>query len=84
MSLKCRIERKEGDRYTIGDLWPSLRKALKKTPLEKIIAEIDKSLCIRNLLGSHYNKWAESFSDEEVIGFATAVQELYEKKLCGK
>lgn len=84
MSLKCRIERKEGDRYTIGDLWPSLRKALKKTPLEKIIAEIDKSLCIRNLLGSHYNKWAESFSDEEVIGFATAVQELYEKTFCGK
>lgn len=50
VSLACSIERKAGDRYTIGDLWPSIKKNLKKTSLHPLLEKIDKSLCIRNLL----------------------------------
>lgn len=82
VSLNCSIERKPGDRYTIGDLWPSLKKNLRKTSLSSLIEIIDKSLCIRNLLGCHYNEWAEAFSDDEVKEFANSVQELYEKCYC--
>ena len=82
ISLNCSIERKAGDRYTIGDLWPSIKKCLKKTHLVRIIDTIDKSLCIRNLLGCHYNEWAEAFDDNEVQEFAMSVQELYEKCYC--
>ena len=48
----------------------------------RIIDTIDKSLCIRNLLGCHYNEWAEAFDDNEVQEFAMSVQELYEKCYC--
>ena len=84
VSLACSIERKVGDRYTIGDLWPSIKKNLKKTNLHPLLEIIDKSLCIRNLLGCHYNQWAEAFSDEEVLEFATTIQALYEKVFCEK
>lgn len=82
ISLRCSIERRPDDRYTIGDLWPSVKKALKKTSLVPLIEKIDKALCIRNLLGCHYNQWAESFADDEVIEFATSVQSLYEGCYC--
>ena len=82
ISLRCSIERKPDDKYTIGDLWPSVKKALKKTVLCSLIEEIDKSLCIRNLLGCHYNLWAESFADDEVEKFASSVQELYDGCYC--
>lgn len=82
ISLNCSIERKAGDKYTIGDLWPSIKKSLKKTSLNPIVERIDKLLCIRNLLGCHYNEWAESFADEEVQLFAESVQELYDKTYC--
>lgn len=84
VSLHCSIERKPGDKYTIGDLWPGVKKSLKKTSLCPLIERIDKSLCIRNLLGCHYNQWAESFADDEVKDFASSVQELYEKCFCDK
>ena len=84
VSLNCSIERKREDKYTIGDLWPSIKKSLKRTNIFSLIEKIDKSLCIRNLLGCHYNKWAESFSDEEVREFASNIQELYEKTFCPK
>lgn len=84
ISLNCSIERKVGDKYTIGDLWPSIKKSLKKTSLNPILEKIDKLLCIRNLLGCHYNEWAEAFADEEVQEFASSVQELYEKTYCSK
>lgn len=83
-SLHCRIERKAGDKYTIGDLWLSIKKTLKKTSLNKTIEKIDKLLCIRNLLGAHYNQWTEAFDDSEVLEFATAVQSLYENTYCTK
>ena len=82
VSLRCSIERRPDDRYTIGDLWPSVKKALKKTSLTPLIETIDKALCIRNLLGCHYNQWAESFADNEVMEFATSVQSLYEGCYC--
>lgn len=82
VSLRCSIERRPDDKYTIGDLWPSVKKALKKTSLVPLIEKIDKALCIRNLLGCHYNQWAESFADDEVIEFATSVQSLYEGCYC--
>lgn len=84
ISLHCRIERKVGDRYTLGDLWPSVKKSLKKTSLNSTIEKIDKLLCIRNLLGAHYNQWAEAFDDSEVLGFAEAVQQLYEGTYCNR
>lgn len=82
ISINCSIKRRLDDKYTIGDLWPGIKKCLKKTDLSQIIEDIDRLLYIRNLLGCHYNEWAEALNDEEVFHFAESVQSLYEKVFC--
>ena len=39
---------------------------MSKTEVKDLIDQIDQLLFIRNLLGCHYNEWAESLSDSEV------------------
>jgi len=73
VTLNTSIQRKQGDRYTIGDLWPGIKKHFKKTSLADLIIEIDKVLYIRNLIGAHYNEWAVSLSNSEIISFAESV-----------
>lgn len=68
--LGASVIRREGDRYTLGDLWPGVAKALKQTTLEDVVAEIDLRLDIRNLLGAHSNPWADGipWSDIQRLG----------------
>ena len=84
VSLKCSIKRVALDKYTLGDLWPAVRKALSKTSLSQTAEEVDRLLFIRNLLGCHYNQWADALSDEEVLRFANSIQSLYEESYCAK
>lgn len=84
VSLPTSVKRNEGDRYTIGDLWPNIRKALKNTNIEPTLKLIDELLLIRNLLGCHYNEWADALSDREVHDFANAVKNLYDTVFCDK
>lgn len=82
MSLNTSIQRQFEDRYTIGDLWPSIKKYLKKSKLLPLTEEIDKLLYIRNLLGAHYNEWAVSLTNEEIYRFANLIKELYSFSFC--
>ena len=85
IDLAISIHRRRDDKYTIGDLWPGLFKIMKASPEFKVIVEgIDESLYIRNLLGSHYNEWATSLSDQEIREFAFNVQKLYDYTFCKK
>lgn len=83
IELKIDVKRKRDDKYTIGDLWPGIRKQLKKSKkMETLVEEIQNSLYIRNLLACHYNEWALSLSDKEIWEFAYNVQKLYENTFC--
>ncbi len=82
ISLKCPVRRTPLDRYTLGDLWPVVKKVIGNTNLRDIVNEIDRLLYIRNLLGCHYNQWADELSDEEIYRFANAIQSLYENTYC--
>lgn len=83
IELKIDVKRKRDDKYTIGDLWPGIRKQLKKSKkMETLVEEIQNSLYIRNLLACHYNEWALSLSDKEIWEFAYNVQKLYESTFC--
>ncbi|SDL36217.1 AAA domain-containing protein [Salinimicrobium catena] len=84
MSLNTSIQRKYEDKYTIGDLWPGIKKFFKKTELRELTQEIDKYLHIRNLLGAHYNEWAVSLSSHEVLSFSSNVLNFYNKIFCQK
>ncbi|MBP3550588.1 MAG: AAA family ATPase [Alistipes sp.] len=84
MSLRAKIERRPEDKYTINDLWGNVSKQLKTfSPiLKSIVEEIDKFKHIRNLVGAHYNEWADMMSDDEILYFAQLLQQLYEKTFC--
>ncbi len=76
------IVRKRADRYTIGDLWPAVRKELRKTNLAETAEEIDRYLLLRNLLGAHVNEWAEGASLTEVRRLGSSVVALLDATYC--
>lgn len=83
VSLSCEIRRKEDDKYTIGDLWNSISKKMRDyQSLKDLICSINQYKEMRNLKCCHYNEWAESYTDSEVIEFAHLIQKLYERVYC--
>lgn len=82
MTLNTSISRRFKDRYTIGDLWPGIKKYFKKSSIHDTLESIDKTLYIRNLAGAHYNEWAASLSNSEIIGFAENVNALFHSVYC--
>lgn len=75
--LGSSIKRRPGDRYTIGDLWPSIYKDLKKTPAKDIFTNLNDLVYLRNMVGSHYNEWSLMLSRSEANDFADAVLGAY-------
>lgn len=84
VSIPTSVHRVEGDKYTIGDLWPGIKKVLVKTELKELAEQLDLSLQVRNMLGCHANEWAAAMSESEVLSFAKQVQDLYDKTFCKK
>jgi recombinational DNA repair ATPase RecF len=80
--LAASVQRRPGDRYTLGDLWPGVKSALRKTSAKPVCDELDQLIVIRNLIGAHYNEWAAAISDADVLRLAAAAQSLYELTFC--
>lgn len=72
-TLPISVTRRKGDKYTLGDVWPGILKVLKKTTAGYIVVELDRWIHLRNLVGAHYNEWANSLSREEAYQFGEAV-----------
>jgi recombinational DNA repair ATPase RecF len=83
-SLPVNVSRRPNDLYTLGDLWPAVSSKLRKTSIARVAEEVDRWLHLRNLLGAHYNEWAESLSQMDVDSFATAIKSLYQSVYCDK
>lgn len=83
VSLSVRIHRKKDDKYTLGDLWPGIMKALKKSSLlSELLNNIDREMMVRNMLGCHANEWAQSMSDSEIMVFANNILNFYHSVYC--
>ena len=82
--LPISVTRRKDDRYTLGDLWPGVAKALKKTNVRNIVEDVERWIHLRNLVGAHFNEWAQSLSLEEAVNFANSIIKLYESVYCGK
>ena len=80
--LPVSVQRRRGDRYTIGDLLPSVRKKLRRSNLASVLDNVRKWLHLRNMLGAHYNAWAEGVTTDEARNFGRAVVALYEGVYC--
>ena len=73
MSIGSSIKRKPGDKYTLGDLWPSIHKQLKSTSLAPACRKLDASLFLCNYVVAHYNESAIDISDAELVEFGVDV-----------
>ena len=85
INLGCKIARRPGDRYTLGDLWPGVASSLRKhgsSPLQGAAEEVSKFVDLRNIAGAHYNEWAGSLADEEALEFARATLALWDASRC--
>lgn len=76
------VTRRRGDRYTLGDLWPGVAKALKRTELNEAVEEAGASVVLRNLVGAHFNEWARGLSTSEARRFGDGVLALYRGLHC--
>ena len=74
--LGTSVVRRVGDKYTLGDLWPGVSKACRKTSLGPVCNRVDELYALRNLAGAHYNQWAEALSLDEAERFGAAVLEF--------
>lgn len=81
-SMSISVHRTIDDKYTLGDLWPGIRKQLKASQLKELLVSIDRDMLTRNMLGCHANDWAESMSDGEVLTFANNVDILFHSVYC--
>lgn len=80
--LETRVRRKENDRYTLGDLWDPVRRALTNWGYGDLTGRLEESYYLRNIHGAHYNEWAENISSQEAQTFGRAVLELVNSLYC--
>lgn len=83
-SLNTSVQRKPGDKYTIGDLWPSIKKTLRKTSLKENFEAIDSVKEIRNITGAHFNFYSDEISIDEIVYFGERVLDLFDSCYCHK
>jgi len=80
--LGTSVTRRRRDRYTLGDTWPGVLKALKKTDLLKVAEEVERWQPLRNLVGAHFNEWAGALTLVEAQRFAESVLALDSSLTC--
>jgi energy-coupling factor transporter ATP-binding protein EcfA2 len=80
--LGTSVKRRRDDKYTLNDLWPGVRKTLKRTQVDGVAGRIDELYALRNLAGAHYNQFAETLSRSESERFGEAVLELAQHVWC--
>lgn len=85
ISLGTSVTRRHGDKYTLADTWNGVQKQLKKAGTPDAIdavASVDKFLTLRNLVGAHYNEWAQSISRNEATDFGKSAMALWRAAFC--
>ncbi len=82
MHMRTSVSRAGGDKYTLGDLWPGIAKVLKRSELTAAVGELDDSVPLRNLVGAHYNAWADTLPWTDAKRFAELVLKLYSATYC--
>ena len=81
-AIPISVTRRKDDKYTLGDLWPGVLKAIKKTSAAEEALEVDRWVNLRNLSGAHYNESASALSRSEARAFGESVLRLCDKVWC--
>lgn len=81
-TIPVRVQRRRDDRYTLEDLWPGVKSALRDSEAADAIQKTEGLRHLRNLVGAHHNEWALSVTLSEANRFATAVLDLLGHTRC--
>lgn len=81
-TIPSSVTRRRGDSYTLADLWPGVFKELKRTSCADSLMDVDRWFYLRNMVGAHYNEWAEGITWTEAESFGYAVLEFYSRIRC--
>jgi hypothetical protein len=80
--LPVKVVRDKRDRYTLGALWPPVAARVAELGGGDLVAAVDRSRKLRNLVGAHYVEWAQSLSDREARDFGNAVVGFVDAVIC--
>jgi len=80
--LPTSVQRRRGDAYTLGDLWPGVHRKLMKSGVSGLADDVDTWLHLRNMVGAHYNEWADAVCLSEAEELGIAVRALYQHTYC--
>ena len=76
-SLGTSLTRNVNDKYTLGDTWPGVLKVLRRFECAPEAERVELYAPLRNLVGAHYNEWAQNITLSEAREFADAVLQLW-------
>lgn len=83
-ALRISVRRQETDQYTLGELWPGIRKATRRTTLHDRVEAVEMWLALRNIAGCHWNEWAAALSTSEAEQLGSAVADLVRHVRCDR
>ncbi|MGC4808429.1 AAA family ATPase [Micromonospora sp. DT233] len=79
--LHILVPRKDGDRYTLGDLWPTVCVYLDGTSVSHLVQRINTYKSLRNIT-VHSDSASLALTSVDARGFAQSVLQLYESVHC--
>jgi hypothetical protein len=85
IALSASISRTAGDRYALGHLWSGVGSSLRKNGdpvIKQAAANVGLFVDLRNIVGAHYNEWAETLSSKEAVDFGKAALDLWRACKC--
>jgi hypothetical protein len=80
--LPVEVVRDKRDQYMLGALWPPVAARMREMGGGDLVAAVDRSRKLRNLVGAHYVEWAQSLSDAEARDFGNAVVAFVDAVKC--
>jgi hypothetical protein len=85
IALSASISRTVGDRYALGHLWSGVGGSLRKNGdpvIKQAATNVGLFIDLRNIVGAHYNEWAETLSSKEAVDFGKAALDLWRACKC--
>ena len=79
--LRVPVPRRDGDRYTLGDLWPPVAQRLASTTAAPVVTRIAADKGLRNLT-AHADPLSLGLSSTDAVRFGRAVLDLFAALHC--
>jgi hypothetical protein len=86
--LELSIPAKRGERYEIGQMWPSFYRTVEReypafySATSETLSALDSQWHLRNIQGAHFNNFAANIPRDGAVAFSRRVLDLFDKSYC--